>query len=95
MRKLSKYANNASERIYWSLLKQVPQAPKFLEYPATQVPQVDDCLESFECLRWLKCPSVFSTRMITESLKSAQMGQNFGSLFVRINKSVKNAELTE
>ena len=35
--------------VSWSLLKKVPQAPKYLEYPSTQVPQVHDCLECLEC----------------------------------------------
>ena len=57
--------------VLWSMLKKVPQAPKYLEYPSTQVPQVHDCLD---CLKWLQCPSILSTRMLG-------LGQNFGSLF--------------
>ena len=41
-------------------------------------------------------PEYLSTEreVATECLR-AQMKQNFGSLFVRINKSVRNAALTE
>ena len=48
----------------WSLLKKVPQAHKYLEYPIIQVPQVHDCLECLECLKWIEFPSVLSTRML-------------------------------
>ena len=69
IRELSKYAKNACEypEVPWSLLKKVPQVPKYLGYPSTQAPQVHDCLE---CLKWLECPSVLSTRML-ECLQNA------------------------
>ena len=53
--------------VTWNLLKKVPQPPKYPEYPSTQVPQEHDCIE---CLKWLECPSVLSTRML-ECLKNA------------------------
>ena len=45
-----------------------------------------------KCVEWLECPSALSTRM-TECLQSAQIEQNFRSLFLRINKSVRNTAI--
>ena len=53
-----------------SMLKNVPQVLKYLEYPSTHVPQVHNCLECLECLKWLECPSVLSIRML-ECLQNA------------------------
>ena len=66
-RKLSKYAKNACERSNLESAEKSGSSPKYLENPSTQVPQVQDCLE---CLKWLECPSVLSTRML-ECLQNA------------------------
>ena len=99
IRELSKYPKNVCER------RTLESAEKSASSP--QVPWVPKCLKCMTALSassalsglsprvsWVpECSSGY--RMLMECLQSAQIGQNFGSLFVLMNKSVKNAELTE
>ena len=96
IRELRKYARNACER----------STPESAEKSASgpQVPWVPKCLK---CMTAMSALSGLSARvswvleyssaytMLTKCLLSSKIGQNFGSIFVRMNKSVKNAELIE
>ena len=73
---------------------------KCLEYPSAlsaQLPWVPEFFEfqsvSSTRMSWV-AEYASAYRVFTEYLSSVQMEQNFGSLFVRINKFVKNAALT-
>ena len=71
-----------ANRVPWNLEYRVLQVPRSLESPSAlsaRVPQIPDCHE------WSLCPSALSARM----------RQNVGPLFVRLNKSVRNAALNE
>ena len=70
----------------WSLLdkvSEVPWVPECLKYRSASSTQVS----------WVaEVPSAY--RIFIKFLHSVQMQQNFGSLFFRINKFVRNAALT-
>ena len=69
--------------VSWSLQNKVPWVSDASIIRVSWLAYVAECLE---------CQN---TRVSTEHLQSAHMEQNFGSLFVRLTKSVRNATLTE
>ena len=80
------FSTQAVNEIPWSLLNKVLQVPECLECPSVLC---DFTLR----LPWVsECPIAY--RVPTDCLGFVQMRQNIESLFVWINKSIKNAALT-